>query len=51
MSILGTVVGAAGSATGMNLKWYLIASIGLILMAGLQVAFFTKSFPVLFRGK
>ena len=32
-------------------RWYLIASVGLILMAGLQVAFFTKSFPVLFRGK
>lgn len=29
-------------------RWYLIASVGLILMAGLQVAFFTKSFPVLF---
>ena len=32
-------------------RWYLIASVGLILMASLQVAFFTKSFPVLFRGK
>ena len=39
------------SARMLNSRWYLIATVGLILMAGLQVAFFTKSFPVLFGGK
>lgn len=32
-------------------RWYLIASVGLTLMIALQVAFFTKSFPVIFGGK
>ncbi len=29
-------------------RWYLIASVGLTLMIALQVAFFTKSFPIIF---
>ena len=38
-------------ARTLTKRWYFTAMVGLILMAGLQVAFFTKAYPVLFRGK